>query len=162
MDKSSLFASVEAYPQQITASSVIIRLLDGLGYRFRYATESLTEKDYSFNAGHGSNTIAFLIEHIWGLVNWVFLSITGEKETKPGNTKDQRIHILTLILKLKNIIEKMEDSDLENIRINGHPFWNIINGPFADALTHTGQINILRRLAGNPPVKSDVFRMRKV
>jgi hypothetical protein len=162
MDETIPFISVDTYPQQITASSIIVRLLDGLGYRFRYATESLKEKDYNYNPGEGCNTIAFLIDHIWGLVNWVYLSVTGEKETKPQTTTDQRVHILVLISELKTLFEGMEDSDLQKIKIYDFPFWHIINGPLSDALTHTGQINLLRRLAGNPPVKSDVFRMRKV
>jgi hypothetical protein len=162
MDESLPFESVETYPQQVTASSIIIRLLDGLGYRFRYATESLTEEDYQFNPGEGCNTIAFLIDHIWGLVNWIVLSITGENAPKPQDTQIQRTQILRFIIKLKVLFEEMEDANLDRIIIHEHPFWHIINGPLADALTHTGQINLLRRLAGNPPVKSDVFRMRRV
>jgi hypothetical protein len=162
MDESLLFISVDTYPKQITASSIIIRLLDGLGYRFRYATEGLKENDYHYNPGEGCNTIAFLIDHIWGLVNWIVLSITGENASKPQDPQIQRAQILRFIIKLKVLFEDMEDSKLERIIIHEHPFWHIINGPLADALTHTGQINLLRRLAGNPPVKSDVFRMKKI
>jgi hypothetical protein len=33
----------------------------------------------------------------------------------------------------------------------------MINGPLADALTHVGQINAFRRLAGNPTPKARLF-----
>ena len=30
------------------------------------------------------------------------------------------------------------------------PFWNELNGPLSDALWHTGQVVMLRRMSGNP------------
>ena len=39
---------------------------------------------------------------------------------------------------------KMGDDDLD------FPFWNAINGPVADALSHVGQVVSYRRAAGNP------------
>lgn len=36
---------------------------------------------------------------------------------------------------------------------NPVPFWYLINGPIADALTHVGQISSWRRMAGNPQPK---------
>jgi hypothetical protein len=41
--------------------------------------------------------------------------------------------------------------------VRDHPIWYLINGPLADALTHVGQINAWRRLAGNPCPKVSVF-----
>jgi hypothetical protein len=43
------------------------------------------------------------------------------------------------------------------VTIDGRPFWHVINGPIADALTHVGQVNSFRRLAGNPTPKANVF-----
>jgi len=51
----------------------------------------------------------------------------------------------------------MSDGDLEKLRIRDKPFWNLINGPLSDALTHTGRINSFRRLAGNPVAGANVF-----
>ena len=31
-----------------------------------------------------------------------------------------------------------------------YPFWNLINGPIADALWHVGQVVSFRRTSGNP------------
>lgn len=156
-----LYESVNDYPGKITATSMIVRMLDGLGYRFRYATEVLTPGDYQFSPGQGCKTIGEIIEHIWGLVNWVFQSISPGNDTRPTDIESQRIHILELITKIRIHFESIDDSDLEHIKIRELPFWHIINGPLSDALTHTGQINTFRRLAGNPPVKSDVFRLKK-
>ena len=42
--------------------------------------------------------------------------------------------------------------------VDDHPFWHMVNGPLADALTHVGQINTFRRLAGNPCPEANVFK----
>ena len=154
------YESVDGYPDKITGASVIIRMLDGLGYRFRYATEELTQEDYHFSPGHGCQTIGEIVEHIWWLLHWVYESIL-EEEAMPQDSEAQRIHTLKLITKLRTYFENTDDSGLEQIKILNQPFWNMINGPLSDALTHTGQINTLRRLSGSLPVESDVFFMKK-
>ena len=161
MNDTVSYESVEEYPGKITGTAIIIRMLDGLGYRFRYATESLTQKDYEFSPGKGCKTIGEIVEHIWGLINWVCQAIFEEKEVRPEGFEAQRIHILALITKLQTYFESIDDPELAHIAIAKLPFWHIINGPFSDALTHTGQINSFRRLAGNPTVRSDVFRLKK-
>jgi hypothetical protein len=42
-----------------------------------------------------------------------------------------------------------------------YPLWNMLNGPLADAIYHTGQIVTFRRTTGNPSNKRvNVFRGR--
>jgi hypothetical protein len=155
------YESVEEYPEKITATGIIIRMLDGLGFRFRYATEGLTLQDYQFSPGHDCRTIGEIVEHIWGLLNWICQNIFGADETRPTEVELQRLHILELILKLRACFEQIDDTTLARITIREQPFWHIINGPLSDALTHTGQINTLRRLAGNLPIKTRPFLMTK-
>jgi len=50
----------------------------------------------------------------------------------------------------------MSDEDLNNLEEETSrklPFWYWINGPLSDALTHVGQINSWRIIAGNPQLK---------
>mgnify|MGYP001157097463 CR=1 FL=1 len=63
-------------------------------------------------------------------------------------------------------IKKIKDLDLGNLKIvferggskYNFPLWNLINGPIADALYHTGQIVSFRRTSGNPiPKGVNVF-----
>jgi len=58
---------------------------------------------------------------------------------------------------LRETLISMSDEELMKISIDNRPFWHIINGPISDALTHIGQINSFRRLAGNPTPKANVF-----
>lgn len=102
-------------------------------------------------------SIGELISHIWGLVNWVHLSIIGTGFQRPEDTALIRKSIFEILKSLRTRIESLQDPDLTEISIDNHPFWHIINGPLSDALTHVGQINSFRRLAGNPVPRVNVF-----
>ena len=144
-------------PDTVSGVSVLIRLIDGLGFRFRWATEGLVERDYLFRPDSQCMSIQELVEHIWGLVNWVIISLNGIKANRPENIIQVRKSVLEMIVELRKIFLSMNDNELKNTRIHNHAFWYFINGPIADALTHVGQINSFRRLGGNPISDVDVF-----
>lgn len=144
-------------PNTVSGVTVLIRMIDGFGFRFRWATEGLGEYDYSFRPDAQCMSIKELIEHIWGLVNWIILSLTGIREHRPDDINQVRIAILDMLVELKKTLLSISDSELKNARIYDQSFWHFINGPVADALTHVGQINAFRRLAGNPPPDVNVF-----
>jgi len=144
-------------PDTVSGVSVLIRLIDGLGFRFRWATEGLREHDYHFRPDAQCMSIKELIEHIWGLINLITVSLTGDRANKSDNINLVRKSVLDMIVDLRKTLLYMNDNELKHARIHGHPFWHFINGPFADALTHVGQINSFRRLAGNPTPDVDVF-----
>lgn len=158
MKEKQKFYKIPDYPSNISSISVIVRLIDGLGFRFHWATKGLTEENYSFTPGSKVKSIAELIEHIWGLVNWINVSLSGNKTKKPKEIIDIRNSALEIMESLRQTFLVSDENKLLKIKINHKPFWHIINGPLADALTHVGQINSLRRLAGNPTPKADVFK----
>jgi hypothetical protein len=151
------FRRVDDYPADVNGPSVIVRLLDSLGFRFYWATEGLTSRDYDFSPGSGCQHIRELIGHIWGLTNWMCLAVFRHGEKRPQEIELQRNHVLVLLHRLREHFVSLRDDELNAIIIDGRPFWHLINGPMADALTHIGQINSFRRLAGNPAKRSHPF-----
>lgn len=102
-------------------------------------------------------SIGELISHIWGLVNWINISFNNlgfHRPEEPGKIIDQTLEI---IQNLREATLDMKKGEVTKIKIRDYPFWHIINGPLADALTHVGQINSFRRLAGKPVSKANVF-----
>ena len=152
-----LFRKVDHYPPDVSGPSVIVRLLDGLGFRFSWATEGLTAEVYAFSPGEGCQTIAGLVDHIWALTIWIGWSVFGSGEDRPQDPESQRSHVLRRIHRLREHLICLDDRDLAEIQIEGRPFWHLINGPISDALTHVGQINSFRRLAGHPAPSSNPF-----
>ncbi len=151
------FRQIDGYPAQVNGPSVMARLLDGLGFRFYWATEGLTQDEYAFSPGQGCQSIGELVGHVWGLTNWVYMSVFGQGERRPPEIPQQREHALTMLHRLREHIASLDDATLGALTIDGHPFWHMLNGPIADALTHVGQINSFRRLAGNPTPKAGLF-----
>jgi hypothetical protein len=145
------FRSVTTYPPQENANGIVMRLIDGLGFRFYWATEGLTEDDYSFSPGGGCQTIGDLIGHVWGLVNWIHLNVLGEgiSDKRPEDLAGRREQIFQGLYDIRNHVETIGQDELFALQIEGKPLWHMINGPLSDALTHTGQINSFRRLNGN-------------
>ena len=47
-EKNLPFSEIGDYPSEFTPANVISRLIDGLGYRFYWSTESLTENDLNY------------------------------------------------------------------------------------------------------------------
>lgn len=146
------------YPNNLSSTSVLTRLLDGLGFRFYWATEGLRPNDYAFRPAEDTMSIGELVIHIWELMNWVSSSALKKPYRKPENGAAAREEALIIIHDLREKMLAMSDDDLKKLLILRKPFWHLINGPFSDALTHTGQINSFRRLAGNPVARANVFK----
>jgi len=145
------------YPDHVSGATVLARMLDGLGFRFYWATQGLRPEDYAFRPAKDTMSIGELVAHVWELVNWVSSSTLKKTYEKPGDGPAARAGALRIIRDLREAMLVMSDEDLVKLRIRDKPFWNIVNGPFSDALTHMGQINSFRRLNGNPVAVANVF-----
>ncbi len=145
------------YPDSIEATTALMRFLDGLAFRFRWATDGLRQEDYDFRPSSDCMSIKELVRHVWGLVNWVCISLDSQRYPRPAEIELIRRDILRLIVGLNEKLSTMDDAELGTYTIEGNPFWNMINGPICDALTHVGQINSFRRLSGNPTPDANVF-----
>ncbi|MBK6990583.1 MAG: hypothetical protein IPH34_01590 [Chitinophagaceae bacterium] len=149
-------------PATFTPATVAARMVDGLGFRYFWATEGLTEKDIAYKPTEDSRTSLETLQHIDGLT-FILLNAVNKKTTigSSGFEKltfeELRIKTLLQIQQASEILKKpdanLEDFDMIFERTNGkqeYPFWNLINGPIADALWHVGQIVTFRRSSGNP------------
>lgn len=152
-------------PKKMTASSALARLVDGLGFRYRWGTEGLTEQDMAYKPCDTSMTINELLRHIHSLINVSESFITGKPFDKIGiePLPERRRKTLETILRMREALLELDDEYLGNrmSRVpwaeKEFPLWNLINGPLSDALTHIGQIVSWRRMNGNPIIGGNVF-----
>ncbi len=151
------FYCVTGYPEKVNAPNIIVRMVDGLGFRFAWATEGLDEADYAFAPGEGCNSLGWMVRHIWGLTNWIHMHVIGGQSARPESLCAQRNHALEMLWGLRNHFARMTDEELAAIRVGEHPFWHMINGPMSDALTHVGQIRYVRVLMGKRGPDANVF-----
>jgi hypothetical protein len=142
-------------PKEFTSGTTASRMIDGLGFRYYWATENLTEKDLMYQPNPSARTTGLTIDHILEL-SQVILNATLQKENgakHPEMTFSKKRK--TTLENLKQASEILRDSkDVSQYKMifgkTEFPFWNVINGPITDAIWHVGQIVSFRRSSGNP------------
>lgn len=157
------YKEIPTHQQEYSPGNLIARMIDGLGYRFYWATEGLTEKDLAYKPSSDGRTVLETVEHIYNMSNNIVLApdaLPYEKPQNPTNNSFEDFRKMTL-QNLKTASEKVmgkSAEDLENFKVifksgekqSEFPFWNMINGMISDCLYHTGQIVLMRRASGNP------------
>jgi hypothetical protein len=167
------YYEVPEYYETYTAGTVAARMVDGLGFRYRWATEGLREVDLDYKPTDSSRTTIQTIDHILGLSR-VIVNATLEVPSdfikqQPELTYEQkRKETLDNLKKASKILQNatsLTEFNMHFISSKGEsefPFWNSINGPIADAIWHTGQVTLLRRASGNPISKKVSFLQGKI
>lgn len=156
------YYEIPDYPKHYTAGSVSARMIDGLGFRFYWATEGLSSKDLAYKPSEKGRTSKQTLDHIFGLSNFIYNAASNQINDRTIVVKDtmsfeeKRKAILLNFKQAADVLRTAEDLGNLKILIKNQqglvefPFWNTINGPIADALWHTGQLVLLRRASGNP------------
>lgn len=139
-------------PDGYSMSNVTARMIDGLGYRYYWATEALDQESLAFGPEEG-RTVYETLEHIQVLCSAMLSSLPQEFQLdtdEPENEETLRAQTLRTLQAISQNLRAMSDQELAKVTFNGLPLWNYYNGPLADAIYHTGQIVLMRRMAGNP------------
>jgi hypothetical protein len=156
------YHNIPDYPETYTAGTVVARMIDGLGFRYYWATYGLTADDLSYRPTDRSRTVDETVDHLYHLSLVIHNSARKEvnDRTVPQDAAmafDQKRRQTLLNLKMASDIFKnvadLADHEVIFKNKNGivkFPFWNQINGPIEDAVWHSGQLAVLRRAAGNP------------
>jgi hypothetical protein len=165
-DESLPYHELPAYPETFTAGTVASRMIDGLGFRFFWATDGLRPVDLSYRPNQEARTSLETIEHIYGLTTMILTATKQTANISGSNSKMPFAELRKAVLQnLKTASDKLRgssDQQLKDFKImfNGqeYPFWNQLNGPIADCLWHVGQVVSFRRSSGNPfSSKVEVF-----
>ena len=154
------YKEIPSFPSNYTEGTVISRMIDGLGYRYYWATKDLRAKDLDFRPDTHARSIYETMEHIYGLSIMV-LNASKNQVNQRADTSQMKVNDLRLatLENLKLASEKVSSlNNLEDFNIlfqnsskrKTLPFWHVLNGPLADAIYHTGQIVSFRRTSGNP------------
>jgi len=158
------YYQIPANPKKFTAETAAARMVDGLGFRYYWASADLKKEDLAYRPTEAARSNFETLVHIYNLTNVVLNSVKNEPNKGGGPNPNEmsyeelRAGTLNNLKKastlLKNAKKKaMKGYQMSFIRDNGtvdYPFWNVINGPLSDAIYHTGQVVTLRRSSGNP------------
>lgn len=155
------YYQIPDYPEDFTAETVAARMIDGLGFRFFWATEGLRQEDLDYKPSESNRTTGETIEHIYGLSKTIVNATQSKVNSGAAEqlTFEQiRQRTLENIATASKILKEASEGEIKDMKVifqrgentTEFPFWNMINGPIADAIYHTGQVVGYRRASGNP------------
>jgi hypothetical protein len=123
-----------------------------VAYRGGKAVRNAPASFAAFQAHEGVRTPAQIIAHIGDLFDWALSMANGKREwheSKPLPWEQEVQRFFAALQRFDDYLSSAEPMQVPSERL--------LQGPIADALTHIGQIAILRRLAGEPVKRENYF-----
>lgn len=162
------YYEIPDYPNAYNECTVVARMIDGLGFRYYWATEGLRNEDLAYKPSEDGRTTGETVDHIYGLTKVILNSAlnlpNGRSEDSEMSFAEKRAKTLNMLKQAADIFRESKDLSKFSIvfqrgeNTSQFPFWNQLNGPIEDAVWHCGQVVLLRRASGNPyNSKASVF-----
>ena len=126
-------------------TALLRHTLATLAYRGGKAVRGAPASFSEFRAAEGTRTPGQILAHVNDLLAWALHLAEGRhvwKDSTPGAWDDD-------VARFHTGLEKL-DARLGSTEPLGCAEEKLFQGPIADALTHVGQIAMLRRMAGAP------------
>jgi hypothetical protein len=130
-------------PADATARAVLRHMLATLAYR---AAKVLRETPPDFGArtfGSTTRQPTPIVAHMADLMAWGVTLARGEYTWKAGGSDDWNAEV-------DRFFDQLAALDRELLSLAAGAVEPVIQGPLADALTHVGQLAMLRGMAGSP------------
>jgi hypothetical protein len=124
-----------------------------LAYRAAKALRDVPDGFGEFRASPTSRTPSQILAHLGDLMDWALTQAKGQQawtDTAPSWWNDDVARFFKALHALDDYLASPEPL--------GYEPGPIFQGAIADALTHVGQINFLRRMHGNPVRGENYFR----
>ena len=160
---SEYFKNISEYPTEINNGNIISRMINGLGYRYYWATEKLKENDLRYRPSKDAYSTKETMVHIFTLSKTVYNTTLSKMNKRPDidipvDYESIRNETLQFLEKASKNFSNLNSEELDQMKIKfirggtikSFPIWNLLNGPIAAAIYHTGQIVSFRRTTGNP------------
>ena len=103
-------------------------------------------KDFgNFDAGHGVRKPREILSHMSGVLLHAHSFLAPQESTRlPPGTREEEVG------RFFRILSELDKSLESGTQWNGRTEEQVLQGPLADAMTHIGQLAMLRRLASSP------------
>jgi hypothetical protein len=116
-----------------------------LAYRAARALEGAPSEFAKFDRDSSGRTPDRILAHMGDLIDWARSLVEGNQKWQVSEPLAWSDEVARFFQALQTLDERIGASDLSAETAN-----RLFQGPIADALTHTGQIAMLRRMAGCP------------
>jgi hypothetical protein len=124
-----------------------------LAYRGGKAVRDVSADFPTFRAGDQTRTPLEILAHIGDLLQWAQSIAKGQQKWNNQTPQTWEQEVERFFAALQEF-----DQYLASAEPVGCPLQKLLQAPIADALTHVGQIAMLRRLAGNAMRGENYFK----
>lgn len=123
-----------------------------IAYRGAKALRDAPPTFATFEAGEKSRTPRQLVRHMSGVLNYAIAQV---HEPRPPLTDraSYELEVERFFAVLRELSERLEEVELSDPAAE-----RLLQGPLADAMTHAGQLALLRRLSGSPIPPEDFYQ----
>ena len=122
-----------------------------VAYRGGKVLRGAPEGFSSFTVGEGGRSAGAILTHLGDLIHWAFSMVNGRREWHDSEPDSWNVEVARFYSALSVL-----DAYLASNHPLQAPIDKLFQGPVADALTHVGQLAMMRRLAG-APIKSENY-----
>ena len=129
----------------MTALEMIRHTVATVAYRAAKSMRGAPAEFAGYKAGPATKTPVQIVAHMGDLFDWALTMLRGEPHWHDAVPREWDRETSRLFAALKAFDDALASCDAEDKLLA-----KIFQGPIADALTHTGQLAMLRRLAGCP------------
>ena len=137
---------------QVNARDCLRHSVATLAYRGGKVLRGAPPGFGSFKVGSTSRTPSEILAHICDLFDWALSLLHGRdvwRDSPPGSWDSDVNRFFSTLGALDGLLAVPGSL--------GCPWTGFLQGPMADALTHVGQLAMLRRLAGSPVRSENYF-----
>jgi len=142
----------ETNTDRLNAQRALLRhTVATVAYRGGKAITDAPAEFAAFNAGETTRTPAQILAHIGDLFDWALQLVQGQYAWHNSTPLEWEQEVARFFATL----QKFDEYLASDAPLNA-PVEKLFQGPVADALTHVGQLTLLRRLA-NAPIKGENY-----
>ena len=127
--------------------AMLVHFLAALAYRTQKALRGAPPSFADFEAGNQVRNPSWLVRHMDSVLGYALTCFEGE----PASYRNEPL--ATFDAEIRRFHDKLETLARQlraGTRLRTASEEQLLQGPFADAMTHAGQLAMLRRLAGSP------------
>jgi hypothetical protein len=129
----------------MTDLEVLRHLVATLAYRAAKVMRDVPPEFPAMSVSPTARRPVMIAAHMADLMSWALSLADGRSEWKPAGSEDWQAEVRRFFAGLEAL-----DHRLSTTAPSADSMQKLIQGPLADALTHVGQIAMLRGMAGAP------------
>lgn len=130
----------------LEGTQVLRHILATLAYRSNRILADAPEGFADFDAGKEVMTPRKILNHMTVLMGYAQSQLTGTEFERPTKVSDWGVEVNRLFDSITALDREAE----AGFKAEEETILRMLQGPILDALTHVGQLSMLRRLAGSP------------